>query len=179
MPKALPCGTPDTTLTSLLRQPSNITCCDQFDRNCVNICRQHRTSNTHRAELIENAKMVDPFKGCTEVNLHDPNLMPTLQYTLQCEGDAQKCITGMQTFPISKLGGLKHTTAFHKSSKTNRYQALKHLGQYRCYGNWSVIGNRRGRWTFRNWGDIGLSPASWETTLTNKPLKHYIKMGGP
>ena len=36
-PKTLPCGTPDTTLTSLLLQPSTITCCDRFDRSCVNI----------------------------------------------------------------------------------------------------------------------------------------------
>ena len=35
-PKTLPCGTPDTTLTSLLRQPSTITCCDRFNRNCAN-----------------------------------------------------------------------------------------------------------------------------------------------
>ena len=38
-PKTLPCGTPDTTLTSLLRQQSTITCCDRFDRNSVNIDR--------------------------------------------------------------------------------------------------------------------------------------------
>ena len=37
--KTLPCGPPDTTLTSLLRQPSTITCCDRFDRHCVNIDR--------------------------------------------------------------------------------------------------------------------------------------------
>ena len=67
--------------------------------------------------------MVDPVKSCTEVNLHDPSL-------LQCMGHAQKCITGTQTFPISKLGGLKDTTGFHKSSKTNRHQALKHFRQY-------------------------------------------------
>ena len=30
-------GTTDTTLTSLLLQPSTITCCDRFDRSCVNI----------------------------------------------------------------------------------------------------------------------------------------------
>ena len=36
-PKTLPCGTPDTTTTSLLRQPSAITCYDRFDRNCVSI----------------------------------------------------------------------------------------------------------------------------------------------
>ena len=36
-PKTLPCGTPDTTLTSLLLQPSTITCCDRSDRKCVNI----------------------------------------------------------------------------------------------------------------------------------------------
>ena len=91
-PKTLPCGTPDTTLTSLLRQPSTITCCDRFDRNCVN--RQHRTSNTHRAELIENALVLDPTNGCTETNLHDPIFLPTLKCTLQCMGHSQKCITG-------------------------------------------------------------------------------------
>ena len=83
--------------------------------------------------------------------------------------------TGTQTFPKSKLGGWKHTTAFHISSKTNRHQALKHLGKYCCYWKRSVIGKRWGRWTFRNWGDISLSPASRETTQTNKPPKHYRK----
>ena len=117
-PKTLPCGTPDTMLTSLLRQPSTITCCDRFDRNCVNMDRTGPPIPT-RAELMENAQMVDPIKGCTEVNLHDPSLLPTLQCTLQCKGHAQKCITGTHTFLISKLGGWKHTTAFHKSSKTN------------------------------------------------------------
>ena len=37
VPKTMPCCTPDTTLTSLLRQPSTIACCHRFDRNCVNI----------------------------------------------------------------------------------------------------------------------------------------------
>ena len=37
--KTVPCGTLDTTLTSLLRQPSTITCYDRFERNCVNIDR--------------------------------------------------------------------------------------------------------------------------------------------
>ena len=69
-------------------------------------------------------------------------------------GHAQNCITGTHTLPVSKLGGWKHTTAFHKLSKTNRHQALKHLRQYWwCYGYWLLIGNREGRWTFRNWGD--------------------------
>ena len=120
--------------------------------------------------------MVDPIKSCTEVNLHDPSLLPIPMHSAVYVTQ-QKCITGTQTFLISKLGGWKDTTAFHKLSKTNRHQALKHLRQYRCYGNWSVIRNRRGRWTFRNWGDIGFSPASRETTETNKPPKHYTKMG--
>ena len=38
--------------------------------------------------------MVDPIKGCTEINLHDPSLLPTLQCTSKCMGQAQKCITG-------------------------------------------------------------------------------------
>ena len=78
-------------------------------------------------------------------------------HSLQCMGHLQKCITGTQTFPINKLGGWKHITAFHKSSKANRHQALKYLRQYWCYGNLSVIGNRGGQWTFRNWGIIALS----------------------
>ena len=133
--------------------------------------RQHRTSNSHRSELIENALIVDPIKGCTEINLHDPSPLPTLQCTLQCMWHTQTCITGAQKFPISKLGGWKHTTAFHKSSKTNRHQALKHLRQNWCYGNRSVIGNRGWWWTFKNWADIGLSPTNRETTQTNKPPK--------
>ena len=36
-PKTLPCSIPETTSTSLLRQPSTITYCDWFDRNCVSI----------------------------------------------------------------------------------------------------------------------------------------------
>ena len=119
--------------------------------------------------------MVDPIKRCTGINLHDPSLLPTLQSTLQFMGHACKYITGTQTFPISKLGGWKHTTAFNKSSKTNKHQALKHLRQYWCYGNRSVIGNRGGRWTFRNWGDIGLSPPRWKNSQTNKPQKHNTK----
>ena len=51
--------------------------------------RQHRTSNTHRAELIVNYLMVNPIKSCTEINLHDSSLLPTLQWTLQCMGRAQ------------------------------------------------------------------------------------------
>ena len=133
--KTLPCSTSDTTLTSLLQQPSTMMCCDWFVLWSVLSClncqyRQDRTSNTHRAEFIENTQMVDPIKGCTEINLHDASLLPPLQCTLQCMGHARKCITGSQTFPISKLSGWKHTTAFYKSSKMNRHQALKHLRQY-------------------------------------------------
>ena len=137
--------------------------------------RQDRTSNTHRTELIENTQMVDPIKGWAEINLHDFSLLPTLQCTLQSMGHAQKYITGTQTFLISKLGSWKHTTAFYKSSKTNRHQELKHLRQYWCYGNRSVIGNRRGRRTFRNWGVIGLSPASRETTQTNERVMRWLQ----
>ena len=117
--------------------------------------------------------MAYPIKGCTEINLHDPSLLPTLQCTLQCMGHAQTCITGPLTFPISK-----HTTAFHKSSQTNWHLTLKHLRQYWCFGNRSVIGKRGGRWTLRNRGDISLSPASQQTTQTNKPPKNYTKMRG-
>ena len=48
-PKTLPCGTPDTMLTSLLRQPSTITCCDWFDRNSVNIDRTEPPITTEQS----------------------------------------------------------------------------------------------------------------------------------
>ena len=51
--------------------------------------RQHITSNTHRTELIENSLMVDPIKCSAEINLYDPSLLPTLQCTFQCLGQAQ------------------------------------------------------------------------------------------
>ena len=121
--------------------------------------------------------MVDPINSTAEVDLHNPGLLPALQCTLQCMCHTQKCITGTQTFPISKLGGWKHTTVFHKMSETNCYQTLQHLGQYWCYGNWSVIGNRGGQWTFWNWGDILMSPASRETTQMKKPSKHHTETG--
>ena len=161
--KMLPCSTPVTTSTSLFRQPS--TTYNVLWSVWQKLCqyRQHITSNTHRAEPTE------------PINLHDPGLLPTLQCTLQCMGHARKCTKGTQTFPISKLGGWKPTTAFHKSSKTNRHQELKHLRQYWWYRNRSVIGNRGGWWTFLNLGDIDLSPASLETTETNKRPKHYSK----
>ena len=34
-PKTMACGTPDTTLTSLLRHPSTKTYCDRLHKNCV------------------------------------------------------------------------------------------------------------------------------------------------
>ena len=74
---------------------------------------------------------------------------------------------------------LPQDTKSLRSCSGNRYrhQTLKHLGQYWCYGNWSVIGNRGGRWSFWNWGDIGLFPASRVTTKTKKPSKHHTEMG--
>ena len=38
--------------------------------------RHHRTSNTHRAEPIENALMVNHIKSYTEINLQDPSFLP-------------------------------------------------------------------------------------------------------
>ena len=130
-PKTLPCSIPDTTLTSLLRQPSTITCCDWFDRNYVNIDRTEPPILTEQSlKRMPRWLKLDPIQCCTEVNLHDLSLLPTLQCTLQCMGHAQKRITGTQTFSMSKLGGWKHTTAFRKLSKMNRHQALKHLRRY-------------------------------------------------
>ena len=63
-----------------------------------------------------------------KINLYDPSLLPTLLCSSQCMRHTQKCITATQALLISKLGGWKHTTVFHKSSEAN--QTLKHLRQY-------------------------------------------------
>ena len=74
--------------------------------------------------------MVDPIKDCTENNLRDPSLLAILQWTLQC-AHAQKRITGTQTFPISKLGGWKHTTAFHQTLKNTLDNTdIMEIGRY-------------------------------------------------
>ena len=120
------------------------------------------------------------IKGCTEINLHDPSLLLTLQCTSQCIGHARKCITGTLTFQISKLGGWKRPLGSinrPRQTDTCRSNTLE-LRQYWCYGNRSDSSVREGRWTFRNWGDIGLSPACLKTTLTIKPPKHYTKTAG-
>ena len=103
----LPCSTPDTVLTSLLLQPSTITCCDRFDRNCQ--YRQHINSNTPQNRACREIPDGWPIKGCAEINVYYPSFLPTLQCTLQCVWHAQICIRGTQTFPISKLGGWKHS----------------------------------------------------------------------
>ena len=81
--------------------------------------RQNRTSNNHSTELIQNSLMVDPIKCCAEISLQDPTLLPSLQCTLPCMRHAEKCITGIQTFPISKLGGWKHTS-LHSINRPRR-----------------------------------------------------------
>ena len=80
-----------------------------------------------------------------------------------CVWDKPKSVSQVsRQIPIIKLCGWEHTTAFLKSSRTNRHQRAKHLRQYWCYGNRLVIGNSGGPWIFLNWDDIGLSPASKE-----------------
>ena len=123
--------------------------------------------------------MAYPVKGCAEVNLHNPGLLPTLQCTLKFMRHTQECIAGTLPFLIRKLGGWKHTTAFHESYKTKRHRAPNPPNTVRpiCSGNPSVVCNRGGRWTLRNWSDIGLSPANMEATQTKKPPKHCTEMG--
>ena len=54
---------------------------------------------------------------------------------------------------------------------------LKHFRQHWCYGNRSVICNRRGRRTFRIWVDIGLSSESKEIIQAKNLLKQYTETG--
>ena len=43
-----------------------------------------------------------------------------------------------------QTGGWTNSTVFQKSFKANRHQELKHLMQYRCYGNRSVTKDEDG-----------------------------------
>ena len=87
----------------------------------------------------------------------------------------QRVITSAKTCPISKLGGWKHTAAFHRTAKTNIHM-LKHLGQYWCYGNFSVFTSEEygGGWPIRNCDHISQSPANKEATQTKKPVAEVL-----
>ena len=132
-PTTLSYGTPDITLTSLLRQPSTITCCNLFYGN---FDRQHRNSNTHNAELIQNSPMVDFIKGCAEICWHYSSLLPTIQCIFQCIEHAQKCITDTQTTPISNLCmWLEASHCVPKSSDTRRPNILDKKMLWKSVGN--------------------------------------------
>ena len=64
--------------------------------------------------------MVDQIKDFSEINQHDPSILSTLKFTLQCTGYTQQCITGTQILPISKLGGWKNT-AFQPCDVSETY----------------------------------------------------------
>ena len=59
----------------------------------------------------------------------------------------------------------------------NRHHTLNHRRQHWCCGNRLVISDWGGRWTFWNWGDIGLSPASKKSIQTKKLHKHWSETG--
>ena len=164
-PKTLTCGTLDTTLTSLVQQPSDLI-------KTVSLFTTPNLQYPQSNLMKNNSQMVDYKKGCAEVNLHNPSLLPTPQWTLPRMEYLQKCVS----FPISKLGGWKHTTAFHKSSKMNRHQMLKHLRQHWCNRNCPAVGNRLGQWSLWNWGDIGMPQTSRKSTHTKKPPKHLTSL---
>ena len=79
--------------------------------------RELRTSSTHRAELLENSLMVDDIRICAEVNLHtDAPAQSPIHFVMYVAHTK-----GHHWYPdhsIGKLGGWKHTTAFHKSFET-------------------------------------------------------------
>ena len=134
-PETLPCGTPDTTLTSLLRQPSTILWCYRFDKNCVNIDNTELPHDTELPQYPQNWAYIECPDSWPYRRLHwnqsswsQPPAHSPLRFAVY--GTRTKAIIGILSFQIRKLGFWKHTTAFHKSSKTNRNQELKHLTKY-------------------------------------------------
>ena len=126
--------------------------------------RQPRPTNTHGTELIENSLVVALSKA-TMKSIWTILASCLLSNALCSVWDTHKSASPvpMQTFPISKLGGWKHSTTVRKSSETNLHLTLKHFRQYWCYGNLSVFDNREGLW-----------PVS---SRPRKLPKHYKKTG--
>ena len=99
--------------------------------------------------------------------------------TLQYMKYEQRCITDTKTFPISKLGGWNHTILCSiKSPRRTDPKCSNTLESYTRLMLWKSVYNWHLMRTVKFWGDIGLSPASSETTQTNKPLKHYTLRSG-
>ena len=80
-PKTLPYDTPDITLTSLLRQPSTITCSDRFDRNSVNIDKTEPPIPTEQSFC----------QRWTFRNWSDIGLSPTSRKTTQTNKPTKHC----------------------------------------------------------------------------------------
>ena len=115
--------------------------------------------------------MVDPIKNCTEI------IQQSSMYNCSV-WETHKVNRGTQSFLISKLGGWKHTTACHKSSKTNRHHSLEYFRQYCCYVNRSVIRKRGRRWTFRWTQQAGKLPrlTSRRNTTLSSSLTSAVAM---
>ena len=87
----------------------------------------HRTANALSAELEENYLIVKPVKSGTVIDLHNPGLLPTLQYAPWSLRHEEIFITNAGTFPMGELGGWNHPSLFHKPSKIDLGQMNKHL----------------------------------------------------
>ena len=134
-PKTQPCGTPDTTLTSLVRQPSTITCCNQFDKKIVSI------DNTTEPPIPKEQSLWKmPWWGILS--------MATLK----------SICTILASCPLSNAlcsAREAHKTASHvhinrpRRTYIRRSNTLDNTDAI-CYWNLSVIGNRSERWTFRD-----------------------------
>ena len=115
-PKILPSDNPNTTFTSLLRQPSTIMCCDQFHRNCVSIDNREPPIPTRQS-----LKIIPWWLTLSKAVLKSICMIlacfPLSNELCRVWGYTQQFIAGTQTFPISKLCGLIHTTVFHKYSE--------------------------------------------------------------
>ena len=122
--------------------------------------------------------MVDPIKGCAEINQHDPSPMATLQCTLQCMHGTRTKVHHRytQTFPISN---------WVVGSKPLRYLNLPRLTDTRrlnTLDNTDVMEIGCKLATEEDGGPFGicvtlafLQQLRQETTQTYKPPKHYTK----
>ena len=94
--------------------------------------------------------MVDLIKGCAEINLHYPSLLPTLQCTLQCMGHTEvhhkySVLSDMQigfkvgSTSLRSINSPRLTDTMHAEAQTPYITPYITLMLWKSVGNWQQM----------------------------------------
>ena len=139
-----------TLISRLLKQPSTTPCGDWLEKNCVKTDSTGPPIPSEQSLQIIPPMLTLPIAALKSIYICSPGSLPTRKCIVWSVRHTQKSITSAEAIHVTKHGDLKHSSMFHKPTKSNRQQSLKHLWQYRCCGSWCVIGCLIYRWTFLN-----------------------------